>query len=124
MLKLNQLVFLQLLTLSLVGSLDFSREKSGHSGLIFVKVTDAKISYDSYTMVYHIDLNYYLEIKNMIKNYLNQSDIYCSELHNSTCYVIIDSIKSQMEFLFRDEMDINAFQQNQIYSDNKRQNEQ
>lgn len=103
----------------MAGSPNFTKETSGHSrhsGLMFVETTHAKIFYDSYTMVYHIDLSHYFEIKNMIKNYINITDIHCSQLQKSTCYVIIDSIKNQMQFMFRDEIDESAFQQNQIYS--------
>lgn len=117
MLRITPLSFLQFLfSLSLVGSLNFTEEKSSHSGLVFVKITDAKISYDTYTMVYHIDLTHYYKINKMVQNYINIAEKDCSELNNSTCNVIIENIKSQMEFMYRDEIDINAYQQNQLYS--------
>lgn len=115
---------LPILSLSLVGSLNFTEEKSGHSGLVFIKLTDAKISYDTYTIVYHIDLNHYFQITHLILKYIDSTAKYCSELPKSTCNIVIESIKNQMEYMVRDEIDVNAYQQNELYTGSTTQTRQ
>lgn len=108
-----QLFFIFLFLLPLIGSLKFTEEKSGHSGLVFVKVADAKVSYDTYTIVYHIDLNYYYKILKMITQYTTDLKTKCNKLNSNTCNIVIESIETQIDYMKRDEIDINAYQQKQ-----------
>lgn len=111
-----KLLLLQLLSFHLIGSLKYTEENSGHSGLVFVKLSDAKISYDTFTVIYHIDLKHYFKIIGILKNYINNAETACSQLTNNTCSLIIETLKIQMMYMLRDEIDVNAYQQNEIYS--------
>lgn len=111
-----QLCLLLLYSLSSTDTLKYTEIKSGHSGLVFVKTTDAKISYDTYTILYHIDLSTYFKIATTIKKYSNIAEKNCYKLNSTTCNVVIKSIKNQLEYIHRDEMDIRSYQQNQLKS--------
>lgn len=109
-----QLFLILLFSLSSINTLNYTKIKSGHSGLVFVKISDAKISYDTYTILYYIDLITYFKISQEIEEYTNTAEKNCNKLNSTTCIIVIDSLKNQLEYVHRDEMDIKSNQQNQL----------
>lgn len=98
-----------------VHTLAFNEEETT-SGLIFTKLANAKISYDTYTIVYHIDLEKFFDIKERVEDSMNTFEQYCkginSTIFNETCNNLLNQIRIKTTYMTRDEQDILAYQQN------------
>lgn len=70
--------------LALVTAFEFS-QKSENAGIIFTKIGRARVSYDSFTLVYHINLNGYLEMTKMVEKCIDELERLCNYLDASNC---------------------------------------
>lgn len=103
-------------------SLTFTPE-THNSGLIFIKLSQARVSYDSYNMVYHIELSEYFKIRDIIEGSLTELTKLCKRVAESSCISLTHEIKIQLNFMLRDELDIRTYQQklsNKTHSRSKR----
>lgn len=57
----TSLLILLLFGISTMSGLEFE-EQENQSGFIFVNLATARVSYDSFTLVYHIDLSNYKQL--------------------------------------------------------------
>lgn len=82
------------------------------TGLTFVKLAKARISYDTYTILYHIDISQYKSLTTIIENFVKDADEECSRLKTSeNCKIMIERINILLGHMKRDEIDIEAYQQ-------------
>lgn len=93
-----------------VKSLTFEKE-SQSSGLIFVKLSQARVSYDSYNTVYHIELEEYFKIRSNIDKHVETLIGLCSKINETGCINTSHELKIQLQFMLRDELDIQTYQQ-------------
>lgn len=111
---LNSILFI-LSTSQLVGSLKYTEENS-NTGLIFIKAADAKVSYDTYTIVYHIDLGEFVKLRKTVENCTNVLEMKCKNYdHLDTtkmCVTVARGLKHQLSYMIQDEKNIMAYQQN------------
>lgn len=85
--------------------------KNQNTGLTFVKLARARISYDSYTILYYIDISEYKNLTLTIENFLIQATHECDRLETSkTCKMLIEKSKTLISHMKRDELDIQAYQ--------------
>lgn len=110
-----KLCLLLVFSFVMITPLTFVEEKSDQSGLLFIKISDAKISYGTFTLVYHIELSDYFSLSKSIVEYIEAIDTSCMQQVNSTCGVVIQSMKNQLEDIQRDEKDVEAYQQKQEF---------
>lgn len=99
-----------ILSLPHLNALDFTPQKH-KNGLIFTSLSKARISYDSYTLLYHFDLTGFLQIIDMVAKYNNATKFSCKSIHSIPCDILTNQIEVQIEHMIRDEMDIGAYQQ-------------
>lgn len=84
-------------------------EKSENTGIIFTKTSRARVSYNSFTLVYHIDLNGYLQMTEMVAKCINELERLCNYLDESNCMLIIDKLRDHLKHMTNDERGINAY---------------
>lgn len=99
-------------------SMAFQFEKQDvKTGLTFIKQSEARISYDTYTIVYYLDITEYKKLTKTVENFINEADVQCKRFHSTDsdglkiCYVMIHHLKKQLKYMQRDELDIEAYQQ-------------
>lgn len=97
-------------TLLLVNSINYTEEET-NSGLAFVKVADAKVSYETFTIVYHIDLRDYFNCGKKLVNYTEMLDTKCKKIGLSNCKTLVSSIRKQILKLTHNEQKIMTYQQ-------------
>lgn len=76
-------------------SLDFVPQDQ-NTGLTFVKLAKAKISYDSYTIVYHLDISQYLNLTVMIERFISFGWRECTRLKSETCNDLLTRVTTQL----------------------------
>lgn len=88
------------------------------TGLTFVNLSKARISYDTYTMLYYLEISEYKNLANLISEFIVKSEEYCNELatdlynhSNKSCKIMIEQLTTQLKHVERDELDIEAYQQ-------------
>lgn len=81
------------------------------AGLTFVKQSKARISYDSYTMLYHLDLTEYKKLINLVSKFINDANVHCKELRSNNCRSLLNQLITHLNHLKRDDLDIEAYQQ-------------
>lgn len=81
------------------------------AGLSFVKQSQARISYDTYTMLYHLDISEYKNLIKLVENFLKYGSPLSESLKSTTAKILINQIKNHLNHMRRDEMDIEAYQQ-------------
>lgn len=92
-------------------SLDYE-QRDQKTGLTFVKLAKAKISYDTYTILYYVDISEYRNLTLTIEKFLLQADKECERLQTSfTCKTLLGQAKTLLTHMQRDEIDIQAYQQ-------------
>lgn len=91
-------------------SLDFKQEDQ-NTGLTFVKLAKARISYDSYTILYHLDISQYLNLTVLIGQFVDFGKFECKRLNSQVCSDMLDQLSTQLIHMKRDEIDIQAYQQ-------------
>lgn len=106
----NGLILIFLLFIGVNLGLDFKEHKH-KNGLLFMDISRARISYDSYTLVYHFELDKYLNIINIIQDFGNNVINACDRINSGTCRIFANLISNQITHMKRDEIDIQAFQQ-------------
>lgn len=96
-----------LLSLETISSINFKPQEH-KTGLIFVKLAKARVSYDSHTVVYHVDISEFKTISSSVERGIADVEKYCKDL---TCGFIIQQLRGQLLHMERDEQDIEAYQQ-------------
>lgn len=81
------------------------------TGLTFIKRSMARISYDTYTILYYIDITQYKNITKIVETFLNQTNVECNSLGSHTCRAMLDQAEVLLNHMKRDEMEIEAYQQ-------------
>lgn len=103
------LVFISLSTIFGISTLDF-KEHTDNSGLIFETLSKARVSYDSYTVLYHINIPNLREERIRMEIFLSQIQSVCVKIHDDSCNAIINQLKLHIEYMKWDELDIEAYQ--------------
>lgn len=106
----------------------FTFEHKEHkSGLIFLNQGKARISYDTHTVVYHVNISDFLDLSSHINNGINDIQKFTRELaaprmnwnqhsefgNGSGPDFIINQMLGELDHIIRDVRDIEAYQQNQ-----------
>lgn len=89
-------------------SLEFV-ENQCQSGLIFQKISNARITYDNFILVYHADLQSYFDIKDKILECYNELRRYC-DIQIKHCDIIYTTIDRRLSILDTFEGDIKLYQ--------------
>lgn len=89
-------------------SMEFN-ENNYKSGLIFEKISDARITYDSFSLIYHADITQYLGIKGEIQRGYGMLKRFCM-FQGSFCDVAYITIDRRLAKLEKNEADINLYQ--------------
>lgn len=89
-------------------SLEFV-EQDYQSGLIFQKISDARITYDSFVLLYHADLKPLFEIKDKILELYEILQKYCKH-EPQYCDVIYLTIDRRLAILDKYEVDMKLYQ--------------
>lgn len=84
-------------------------ENDYQSGIIFQKDSDARITYDSFSLVYHADLQQFFDIKDKIKDGYVELKRLC-DFPSAHCEVIYMTIDRRMAKLNKNEADIGLYQ--------------
>lgn len=99
-----------LIILTLTATLAFEfTNKTETTGIIFMAENRARASYDVYTIVYHIDINNYLKITTKTSECIDKLEGLCSWMRPSNCGLIIQTLRTHLDHMKNDEMDINSF---------------
>lgn len=110
-------------TLLLVGALKYTDEIN-NLGLNFIEIGKAKVSYDTYTLVYHIDLREFIDLRERVENYTAKIGSKCIEFdqddEGKICIRIIQSLRNEIAYMYTDEQNIMAYQQSNTHSVHKR----
>lgn len=69
-----------------VTPLNFTKQEH-KSGLIFLNLAKARVSYDSHTMVYHINISEYKKLIPTIEKGIEKTEILCKD---SACIFMIE----------------------------------
>lgn len=83
-------------------------ENDYQSGLVFQKVSDARITYDSFALVYHADLNTYFEIKETILECYKGLKRFC-KFQGGYCDISFMTIDRRLANLDKNEADVNLY---------------
>lgn len=105
-----RLTFILSFSLLQLYALDFTPQKH-RNGLIFTGLSKARISYDSYTLLYHFDLTSFFDMVNLVKGYHVAARRSCESIVSEPCAILVDQLQVQIEYMNRDEIDITAYQQ-------------
>lgn len=84
-------------------------EKSENTGMIFIKMNQARVSYDTFTLLYDIDLSGYLQMTEMVAKCINELERLCTHLHESNCMLAIDKLRDHLKHMVDDENGISSF---------------
>ena len=80
------------------------------SGFLFVNLAKARVSYDTYTMVYHIDITNLTKLGRDIEEAINT--IIDGKFCQDRCEYLIDQLINQLKHVKKDETNIQSYQQN------------
>lgn len=92
-------------------------EKTEKSGIVFIKIQKGRVSYDTYTLLYHFDLSNYLDMTKKINECMNGLEKLCNWIQNSNCKLILQNLQHHFDYMKSDETDIYAYR---IYQRSKR----
>lgn len=81
------------------------------TGLTFVKLAKSRISYDTYTILYHIDITQYKNLTIIVENFLNEAEQQAWKLKTTTMKTVLNKTRVLLNYMRRDEVDIEAYQQ-------------
>lgn len=103
-----------------INSIQFE-ETTIESGLIFHKLSTARVSYDSFKLVYFANLTEYFEIRNIVERGLDSIKHMCILYSVGICNIKTAAINRQLEYMKQHELEINLFRStNQTTSRPKR----
>lgn len=105
------LLALFLIGVPISGALKFD-EQPVSSGLIFKELSKARVTYDSFVIVYHANLTDFFNIKNVVNEALDALIRPCSSVERVPCELELAAIKRQLSFMEQDELEINLFATN------------
>lgn len=106
-----------LLTLFFITSLNITssliyEEREYNSGLIFVALSKARVSYDSYSLIYHVDISRLKNLTSTVATCIESINLLCGRLNDQDhCRLIKDQLADHYEHMARDELDIESYQQ-------------
>ncbi|XP_031637272.1 uncharacterized protein LOC116349811 [Contarinia nasturtii] len=89
------------------------QEQDQKVGLTFIKLSEARISYDSYTMLYYIDISEYKKLTRLVETFIDNSTVLCSHINGDSCGNILRHVNIGLNYMRRNELDIEAYQQKQ-----------
>lgn len=84
-------------------------EQIPKTGLTYVKFSEARVSCDGYTMLYHLDVTEYLELTKTVGKFISDAGEQCKHIRGSVCDIMLVHITTQLWNMKRD--DIEAYQQ-------------
>lgn len=82
-----------------------------YTGLMFLELTKGRVSYDSYTMVYHMDISNYETITPYVEKCIESINKLCTIKMVDDCNIILKQLEEHLVYMKQDEADINAYQQ-------------
>lgn len=82
-----------------------------NAGLTFVELAKSRISYDSYTILYYLDISQYKNLTLTINEFIDKNKNTCKNIRSKTCETLMSQLTSQLNYMKRDETDIEAYQQ-------------
>lgn len=102
-------------------SWDF-QEQEHKSGLIFVLLDQARTSFDTYAIVYHIDIGTYRNLTNHVNTCIDNIGKLCQRTpeKEQACFLTIKQLQNQVTYMRRDETDIDAYKQRVVEKRSKR----
>lgn len=103
------LIFLIIACTGYISPLNFEA-RDQQTGLTFVKLAKSRISYDTYTILYHFDISQYKNLTTIIKNFLNEAEKE-NKINSSVGKLLIEKARILLTYMQRDEIDIEAYQQ-------------
>lgn len=86
-------------------------EQEQKMGLSFIRLSNARISYDSYTMLYHLDILNYKQLTLTVEKFLMETSALCTEIKSPICTSILKHCLKELDDMKRNELDIEAYQQ-------------
>lgn len=84
-------------------------ENDYQSGLVFQKISDARITYDSFALVYHADLETYFEMKETILECYEGLKRFC-KFQGGYCDISFMTIDRRLAKMDKNEADVNLYQ--------------
>lgn len=89
------------------------QEQEHKSGLIFVLLDQARTSFDTYTIVYHIDIGTYRKLTDNVNTCIDNIGKLCQRTpeKEQSCFLTIKQLQNQVTYMRRDETDIDAYKQ-------------
>lgn len=106
---MNIQIFLMIACAGVINPLNFE-ERDQQTGLTFVKLAKSRISYDTYTILYHFDISQYKNLTTIIRNFLNEAEKE-NTMGSNEGNLLIDKTRILLTYMQRDEIDIEAYQQ-------------
>lgn len=79
--------------------------------IIFNKLAGAHISYESYNMIYHVNVNEYFGLRSMINDTLNLANATCVKIPQDICTVAIEQLYHQLNQAIRDDVNLQTMRQ-------------
>lgn len=110
---MNYISLLLLMSTTFIHSFKFE-ERDMKTGLTFVELSRARIFYDSYTILYHVDITEFKKLIPLVEKFVLDSKKFCDVLRGGdrtiTCDILLKQLSNQILYMKRDELDIDAFQ--------------
>lgn len=102
-------ILIGLLFLSIsITALNFT-EKSESTGVVFVKLNRDRVSYDTFTITYHIEIDRFLQLTNKVKECIDKLEQLCGWIKPSNCHLIVKKLQDSLHYKTDDETSINAY---------------
>lgn len=110
MAKINTILVI-LTIIYITTSLNYE-ERDISTGVIFVRQDPTRVSYSSYTMVYHMDLTEFKNMTNMVLDLITRTNELCGYVEEKkSCELVMEYLHIQLIYMKEDENDIYAYQQ-------------
>lgn len=91
-----------------ITALNFT-EKTENTGIIFIKMERARVSYDTFTVVYHLDISEYMKMTTRVTECIDKLEYLCRWTKSTNCELIIENLRNQVTHMKIDESDINSY---------------
>lgn len=85
--------------------------KSENTGMIFATINRARVSYDTFTIVYHIDISEYLKQTKILNECVKNMEFICSWIEplQTNCKLIVEKLRDRLKYMTDDETNINSY---------------